>query len=142
MSSHTDRRKLDFTPALFESIAAMETALFDDALHFGSSRQHDKHEVMRRIAGAGVPCSAILDTRDLFEDPHLRERGFIETVEHAQHGAVELLGSPIRLSASSVAMRAAPLLGQHTAEVVKEDLDLDADEIDALRVAGAIEFNR
>jgi crotonobetainyl-CoA:carnitine CoA-transferase CaiB-like acyl-CoA transferase len=86
-----------------------------------------------------VPCSAILDTRDLFKDPHLRERNFIETIEHAQHGTVELLGSPIRLSASAVALQAAPLLGEHTAEVVTEDLGLDSHELAALRAAGAID---
>jgi formyl-CoA transferase len=103
------------------------------------TRQHDKHEVMRRIADAGVPCSAVFDTRDLFADPHLRERNFIETIEHAQHGAVELLGSPIRLSASAVALQAAPLLGQHTAEVVTEDLGLNSHELAALYEARAID---
>ncbi|MFP8881421.1 MAG: CoA transferase [Myxococcota bacterium] len=111
--------------------------LYEEIAKF--TRQHDKHEVMRRIAGAGVPCSAILDTRDLFKDPHLRERNFIETIEHAQHGTVELLGSPIRLSASAVALQAAPLLGEHTAEVVTEDLGLDSHELAALRAAGAID---
>ena len=111
--------------------------LYEEIAKF--TRQHDKHEGMRRIADAGVPCSAVLDTRDLFADPHLRERNFIQTIEHAQHGAVELLGSPIRLSASAVAVVAAPLLGQHTAEVVSEDLGLDSHELAALREAGAID---
>jgi formyl-CoA transferase len=112
-------------------------ALYEEIAKF--TRQHDKHEVMRRIADAGVPCSAVLDTRDLFADPHLRERDFIKTIEHPHHGAVELPGAPIRLSASDVPLQAAPLLGQHTAEVVSEDLGLDDREVAALRESGAID---
>ena len=85
-----------------------------------------------------MPCSAVLDTRDLFEDPHLRARGFIETVEHAALGPVPVLGCPARLSRSEVPLRAAPLLGEHTAEVLAADLDLGGDEIRALRDPGAI----
>ena len=67
------------------------------------------------------------------------ERNFIKTIEHPHHGAVELPGSPIRLSASDVPLQAAPLLGQHTAEVVTEDLGLDDREVAALRESGAID---
>ena len=102
------------------------------------TRERSKAEAMQRIAEAGVPCSAVLDTRDLFEDPHLRARGFIETVEHAALGPVPVLGCPARLSRSEVPLRAAPLLGEHTAEVLAADLDLGGDEIRALRDQGAI----
>jgi len=111
--------------------------LYEEIANF--TRQHDKHEVTRRIADAGVPCSAVLDTQDLFADPHLRERGFIQTIDHPQHGTVELLGAPIRLSASDVPLRAAPLLGQHTIDVVGEDLGLTGPEVSALRESGAID---
>ncbi len=45
-----------------------------------------KHEAMRILGEAGVPCSAVMDTLDLFHDPHLSERGFIQTVEHPVAG--------------------------------------------------------
>jgi len=102
------------------------------------TRRYTKHEAMKRLAGAGVPCSAVLDTRDLFEDPHLLARGFVKTVEHGVRGPVRLLGWPPRMSASQVEIEAAPLLGQHTAEVLSEDLGLDRAEIRALRERGVI----
>ncbi|RMF23091.1 MAG: formyl-CoA transferase [Deltaproteobacteria bacterium] len=100
--------------------------------------QHDKHEVMRRLGEAGVPCSAILDTRDLYHDPHLLARGFVKRVEHPERGQAPLLGFPVRMSASEVELRRAPYLGEHSDEVLGADLGLDRDELAALRAEGVI----
>ena len=97
-----------------------------------------KFEAMRILAEAGVPCSAIYDTADLFSDPHLRERGFVEHVEHPVEGDVTLLGQPFRLSESKVPTRAAPQLGEHTDEVLRDELGLDEQTLAGLREAGAI----
>jgi formyl-CoA transferase len=102
------------------------------------TRTLDKHEVLRRLAGAGVPCGAVLDSRDLFSDPHLIARGFVKELEHEKLGAVQHLGNPLRLSASQVEMRAAPVLGKHTAEVLREDLGLADTELRHLMESGVI----
>ena len=111
-------------------------ALYEEIAAF--TRTRTKHEVMKQLGEAGVPCSAVLDTIDLHNDPHLLARGFVKTVKHAQLGPVPLLGWPARLSKSQVEIEAAPLLGQHTAQVVKRDLGLDDAELEALRKGGAI----
>jgi len=100
--------------------------------------QHDKHEAMAILAGAGVPASAVFDTLDLFEDPHLKERGFVKTIDHETLGKVRILGWPARMSASEVDIIPAPFLGRHTDEVLAEELGLGAEEIDALRVKGVL----
>ena len=41
---------------------------------------------MRILGEAGVPCSATLDTQDLYADPHLVERGFVQSVDHPELG--------------------------------------------------------
>ncbi len=102
------------------------------------TRRYNKHEAMERLAEAGVPASAVYDTRDLFHDPHLLSRGFVTHVEHEGVGRVRVLGSPLRMSKSRVEITAAPLLGRHTAEVLGEDLDLEPTEIVALREAGVL----
>ena len=93
---------------------------------------------MSRSLDAGVPCSAIYDTADLFSDPHLQARGFVEHVEHPVEGDVTLLGQPFRLSESKVATRAAPQLGEHTDEVLRAELGLDEQALAGLRESGAI----
>lgn len=102
------------------------------------TRERNKHEAMQILGDAGVPVSAVLDTLDLFNDPHLNERGFIKTIEHESLGSVKVLGSPFRMSESEVEVTAAPLLGKHTAQVLHEDLGLSEEEAQALREQGVI----
>ncbi len=103
--------------------------------------ERTKAEAMRELGEAGAPCSAVLDTRDLFHDPHLLERGFVNTVDHNQLGRVPVLGWPARLSESEVEIVASPLLGEHTDEVLAAELGLDEAELEKLRSQRAIESN-
>jgi formyl-CoA transferase len=93
---------------------------------------------METLAAAGVPCSACLDTVELHNDPHLLARKFVKTVAHPNYGAVPLLGFPPRLSDSEVSIKSAPLLGQHTQEVLLEDLSLEPAELETLEQSGVI----
>ena len=102
------------------------------------TRARPKGEAATALAEEGVCASQVFETHDLFTDPHLAERDFIQRVQHAQHGEVRLLGWPARMSKSRVPMRAAPLLGEHTDEVLGEDLGLTPEAIDGLRERGAI----
>jgi formyl-CoA transferase len=104
----------------------------------GWTRQFEKHEVMRILGAAGVPCSAVLDTQELYHDPHLLGRDFVKTVEHRDLGEAPLLGFPTRMSKSSVEIERAPYLGEHTDQVLTEDLALDLDALARLREIGAV----
>ena len=100
--------------------------------------QHSKWEAMEILSEAGVPCSAVFDTSDLFANEHLNTRGFIHTLDHPEHGEIKLLGWAPRLEKSEVPMRRAPLLGEHSDEILGEVLDLDAAKIAGLREAGIV----
>ena len=102
------------------------------------TRSQTKHDAMQALAEEGVCASQVFETHDLFTDPHLLARGFIHEVQHAEHGDVRLLGWPARMSKSAVHIRAAPLLGEHTDQVLVEDLGLRQEAIDGLRERGAI----
>lgn len=102
------------------------------------TRQRTKHDAMKILGEAGVPCSANLDTQELHSDPHLLARGFIKSIDHPMHGEVPLLGFAPIFSASEVAIQRAPLLGEHTTAVLSDDLNLTPDEIEALRNAGVV----
>ena len=88
------------------------------------------------LTAAGVPCGKINDLAAVFADPHLAERGLFVDLPHPVLGTVRAIGSPLHLSDTPPVMRrAAPLLGEHTREVLQE-AGLGGAEIDALFAAG------
>lgn len=87
---------------------------------------------------AGVPCGEIADYGDVFNDPHLTERGFFVDLPHPALGTLRSLGSPLRLERTPVRHnRAGPRLGEHSAEVLRELGCSDAD-VDRLSREGII----
>jgi formyl-CoA transferase len=102
------------------------------------TRTQTKQDAMKAFAEAGVPASAVYETSDLFVDPHLLERGFVHEVEHKEHGPIRLLGWGARLAEGDVEITPAPLLGEHSAEVVAADLGLANEEVEALLSEGVI----
>lgn len=99
------------------------------------TRQHDKRTVMKTLCEAGVACGMVLDTKEVLDDPHLRERGMVFDMDHPTRGRTPMIGSPLRLSDSPTEYRRAPMLGEHTAEVMQELLGMSAEEVARLRAA-------
>jgi len=60
----------------------------------------NKHEVMEIMAGAGVPCGAVLDSTEVLSDPHLRKAPLVTDLEHPRRGPYPMPGNPVRLSDS------------------------------------------
>ena len=73
------------------------------------------------LVDAGVPCGPIHDYRQVFEDEHTQAREMEVRLEHPVEGEIRALGIPAKLSDTPGAIRRpAPLLGEHTAEVLEE----------------------
>ncbi len=92
------------------------------------------------LARLGVPCGPVNDIGQVFADPQVQARGMRITLPHplAGTGTVDLIGNPLKLSATPVDYRRPPpTLGQHTDEVLRE-LGLDEAELRTLRAEGAI----
>jgi succinate--hydroxymethylglutarate CoA-transferase len=91
------------------------------------------------LKAAGVPCGRINSVKQAFDDPHTAARAMIETVEHPAAGALRLIGTPFKFGGTPTSVRRAPpLLGQHTEEVLRDELGLDGARIAELRGAGVI----
>jgi formyl-CoA transferase len=97
------------------------------------TRLRDKREAMRVLGGAGVPAGAVFDTMELIEEADFERRGIIQTMEHPTAGPFKMPGWPVRFGGRTPKVKSAPLLGQHTNEVLGEWLGLDADQIEQLR---------
>ncbi len=102
-------------------------------------REKKVDEVIDALVAASVPVAPILQIDEAIEDPHVKARGTIVEVEHKTAGKVRMPGFPLKMSATPGKIRmAAPLLGEHTAEVLKEMLGYTDEQIQELRKAGAI----
>jgi len=89
----------------------------------------------------GIGCGPINTLDQVFSDPHVLAREMVTRVAHPLAGeeGVQLISSPLRLSATPVAYRhPPPLLGEHTEAVLRELLQIDDAELGRLREAGAI----
>lgn len=109
-----------------------------DALIAGWMKDHDKYEAMRILGEAGVPAGAVLDTQEITDDPGMREREVIVELNHPERGAFTMPGWPVKLSDSHVPVEPAPVLGADNAAVYAEWLDLDEDELAALKRDGIV----
>jgi crotonobetainyl-CoA:carnitine CoA-transferase CaiB-like acyl-CoA transferase len=80
-----------------------------------------KREVWAEARRARVLCGPLFTISEIFEDPHFRERGFWSEVEHAYLGQVKMPGRPFEMSDAAWSVRRpAPLLGEHTREILAE----------------------
>jgi formyl-CoA transferase len=100
--------------------------------------RHSKHEVMRTLMEADVPCGPILSMKDLIEDPTLARRGMVAEVKHPQRGRFKTVGCPLVLSESPIEITSSPLLGEHTASILREVMGCDDAEVERLRTEGVI----
>ena len=95
-------------------------------------------EWMEILEAAGVPVGPVRTVEDLFDDPHVVERGTIYETDHPTAGRIKTMGSALHLYGTPVQVKgAAPLLGQHTDAVLRE-LGYDGAAIAELHGSGAV----
>ena len=97
-------------------------------------RTRSKQDWLSALEAAKVPCGAINNLAEVFDDPHVQSRAMVHTWDRPGTGPVNLVSSPMKLSATPVRNDVAPpLLGQHTNEVLGELLGYSSEKIQQLR---------
>jgi formyl-CoA transferase len=102
------------------------------------TKTQTKYEVMEICNPLDIPVGPILSMKELSEEPSLRETGTIVECDHPERGPYLSVGCPVKLSDNDVVVERSPLLGEHSDEVLSEVLGYNADEIAALKEAGAV----
>ena len=92
------------------------------------------------LEAVGVPCGPINTLDQVFADPQVAARGMKFDLPHPQAGVVPQVGNPLKFSATPIACeRPPPLLGEHTAAVLRQRLALSDAALEALAARGVVQ---
>src|SRR2546428_9857034 len=97
-------------PHIFEIFAEIEKQLADKT-------KFEAVDILRKFE---VPCAPVLSMKEIENDPALRASGTVVEVQQEKRGSYLTVGSPIKFSGFTPKITGAPLLGEHTAEVLTE----------------------
>jgi crotonobetainyl-CoA:carnitine CoA-transferase CaiB-like acyl-CoA transferase len=112
---------------------ALEKLLKD---HF---KQRPAKEWLDLLRAAGVPCSLVQTLDEVIDDPQTSARDIFPTVNHPTAGTGTVVGCPVKLSDTpGQVTRPAPLLGQHTKQVLNELLKLNSSAVSRLIDSGVV----
>ncbi len=97
-----------------------------------------KFEVMEICNGLDIPVGPILSMKEIAEEPSLRQSGTVVEVDHPTRGKYLTVGNPVKMSDSITEVRRSPLLGEHTDEILRQELGYSDQEIAEIKASGAI----
>jgi benzylsuccinate CoA-transferase BbsF subunit len=102
--------------------------------------QRSAAEAEQILQAAGVAAVVCAPNKFVSEDRHLKERGYWVNLEHPEVGVQQHCGIPWQMSRTEGKVRApAPLIGQHTDEVLTQVLGYNAEEVARLHADGALD---
>jgi formyl-CoA transferase len=109
-------------PHIFEIFAEIEKWL-------AGKTKFEAVDILRKYE---IPCGPVLSMKEIENDPFLRSNGSIVEVQQEERGTYLTVGSPIKFSSFTPEITGAPLLGEHTDEVLKE-LGYNPEQIAVMR---------
>jgi formyl-CoA transferase len=128
-----DDPRFETNPARIEHRAALIPLLVEMV------KEKTKAQWITLLEAAGVPCGPINNLQEVFENEQVIARGIEMHVPHPTAGTMKLVASPMRLSKTPVEVRMPPpLLGQHTDEVLRDELGMSASQINELHQRGIV----
>ncbi len=99
----------------------------------------EDYDLMARLQAAGVPAAPVLEASRLYEDPHMRARGFFRKQHQKSSGEYEYMGPMWQFPETPVEFYQPPImLGEHNGYVYRELLGYSDAEIEQLKAAGQI----
>jgi crotonobetainyl-CoA:carnitine CoA-transferase CaiB-like acyl-CoA transferase len=110
-----------------------------DALVGGYTKDQEDLELMHRLQAAGVSATAVLEASRMFDDPHLRARGFFRKQTQKASGTYEYVGPLWNLPETPVEFLQPPVMfGEHNDYVYREVLKVSDEEFESLSAGGHI----
>ncbi|KAG5913853.1 hypothetical protein E4U42_000844 [Claviceps africana] len=103
------------------------------------SRQKTTEEWLQRFEGSGLPYAAINDVQATLNHEHTKARNMVVEMNHEACGPIKMVNTPVKFSETQPSIRSvAPMLGQHTEEVLMDHLGLSKSDIAVLKEQGVV----
>lgn len=126
-------------PRMKDRLARLENREYVDAKLAEAFRTDSAARWIEKIEARGVPCGPIQGIDEALNDPQTRAREMVVEMAHPELGAMETFNTPVKMEGTwGAAPSPPPLMGEHTAEVLRETLDLNDEDIARLKERGAI----
>ena len=105
----------------------------------GWFHRHTRAEAVEKLVVAGLPVGPVQNAQEIFDCPHVAARQQLIDVPDPILGTVRLVGPPMKLSRSlEPVTKPAPLLGEHTAEILREMLGYSTEKVERLQAEGVL----
>ncbi len=101
-------------------------------------REKPKAEWARILDEHDIPSAPVNDVGDVFDDPQVNARDMVQTYEHPTLGPIRYPPTPVKFSGWTMPTESAPMLGQHTHQVLVGRLGMDPDIVEGLIDDGVI----
>ncbi len=133
-----DLRHLQDHPDFLHNEARFEHRVAINAEINARTRTHSVEHWIELLNRAGVPCGRVLGLEQVFDDPQTRHQQMRISIDHPQHGKLDVLGFPIKFSDDPCRVhRPPPLLGADSDAILAE-LGFNIDAVADLRARGVI----
>ena len=130
--------ELAVDPRFVDNVARMQNLPVLIDILTTTFKQQATSDWLTRLEAVGVPAGPVLSVGDMLKDPQVLARDMVVEVEHSSLGSIKALGSPVKFSRTPTNTgRGAPLLGEHTREILDE-FGYSNSEIEALAAAGDV----
>jgi CoA:oxalate CoA-transferase len=88
-----------------------------------------KHDIYKIAGEKRAPIAFVHTMQDILDSPQYNDRNFLQTIDHPVAGEARYPGPPWWMGPDGWASERAPLLGEHTDEVLREVAGMSAEEI-------------
>jgi benzylsuccinate CoA-transferase BbsF subunit len=95
--------------------------------------QRDRDWIVNEFCQASLVASPSREAKDVYADPHFRQRNIFVQINHPELGGLEIIDTPWKISGLQKPNRHAPLLGEHNDYVLRELLSLSEEEVKELQ---------
>ena len=126
-------------PRFARNLARVQNREAIEALVAAAFSLHTTQDLVAQLKAQGIPAAPVRSVAQALADPHTQARGLVQDVLHPTAGSFKTLATPLSLAHTPTAVRRPPpRLGEHTRQILQDELGLSAAEVDDLMRSGVV----